>query len=1684
MSAPFGFSRLATLLATLFALLALATPAAAQIGFGPQLSLSPTAATGAGTISVAGDRLTVGADYEVRLRNGGLGVVLAAVANGDGDFQRFVTLPTLVVGTYPIELSVNRVLRDTVTLRVLAPLAITLTPASPRAGTTLRFTVTGLTSGSLSMTYAGRNAFGPVTVTGTSYSGQMRVPTDRPTTFPASVVLTANNSTGRGLVPRRGSRTLTVQPANLSPLARVMNATPSTFTPTPRQTLRVTGSVATNEANPADVTVEHFWTGSDGRVMPMGASVGAVGTSGAFDYGMLTPQHGSMSARQVTGGGRLSTRTRYTDDNGVRQYGTDNSNDFSLSVAGETNQTAEISITLAPQGGGSTRIEGARIDLLDADLEELYPPNSNQGGVPLEGTRHTLLPNQYQGSAFNAALNGCVPNVTRQFTNAGGQAQFNFGLDLPGDEVYLPGETVAPRATIVPTVLCAPGPDINTPGHCATVDLAAITFKLRIRAVHTGYGYQTGVGTPQVREAPIEIETRIDRYSGAIRMTILRPGSAPEVRTFQNQAALFLTLPQLANAGLSLSAPQFANVGFTEQAIQVEESQGLLTVFKPMTDLSSFRYPEAEFIPADPTTRTISFGFDAGAGRPLASATAVFFFNGTEVRTPMQRVSGSYSCDTASNPESWQVALPSQINRGFRFPGEIYNNGNALTASKFVFGNVEAVDTLGRRGVSNFKLQFEPLKSPFTALVGQPARIYTKMPHSRRLETMREVNGSNVAESPAVPEYDIGAKTSRVDGGSGYGYCIPSGVCEAVTAVEFDNRQFGRVPESQGANAAANEAGVIQECTGASCGNPWEELFKVTIPLFKWIWGIPELLSAEVYADLALSAEYMLVAQYAPLLPAEAKVDSGGRFNIGIFVGVDIDVLFGILLDAGASIYGGAAAEVVTETTFNGVATYPCLKFIMNFSGWLEIGCPIPNPLDPTCYIPDIEENYTILDERDPNGCGFHGYGQSRASFAELAPLPAPLLGWPQVPSDPATTPHMRGAAPPGASVLFPRAMRRALHRSPAIAMDGAGNRIIMNLNSNGSLVAREFSGRTLVGPVQTVSTGFGIRNVAVAYYSTDRAVAVWSESRALPVPAGAPPPRPTRNSAAADQRLRYALYDGDAWSAPNNLTAGGFGDGLVKLARCRPRPTLLRADCQTEKVALAFQRNTGRTVGGEKHIFFSTFDGARFTAPVQVDQTGTLNITPSITYAAAEPVIAWVRYQPTTVGIPVALSDTVRRTLAMRVMDGSPEQINVGGSMRSVAQPSIAGKANGQIAIAFTQASTSSFIGTRQALHVGQCPAGRTCALQTWRAQDQHGRNIFVERPTVNLNSAGDAIVTYRGLAYGPVPGAIDPEKNLFDDDPIGIRTTSGELMDFVTPLQPSTVRPRALSADGAIHFQSAAVFDPVSEENIAVGVTVQLEQMRIAMADAPPAAVRAVAQAMQVEEGIDMATIADAPDLFIETLASPATRLDPGTNIPVTVTIANHGSAWTTSTTQTATLRLWWDTPQTRTVTSASTPIGNIAAGASLVRTLQIPVPAAFANDERQTLRAVIELDADSGETDGDNNEATLAIGGMPVPTSLVAVSAAGTRFVNLGWAAPTDARIAGYRIYADFAGEPRPLGSSFNKGFVDLAALFGRQRTYRVTTYSTRGVESEFSAPVTAGPAPEPLSEALFADGFELQ
>ncbi|MEZ5484936.1 MAG: hypothetical protein R3F01_07255 [Lysobacteraceae bacterium] len=1665
-----------SLLATLCLLLALSPAARAQLTLPGTLSMSPSAATGGGTIRIGATHLADG-DYEVSLLGGRDPLVLVDIANGGGEFSRYVTLPTLPAGNYTVELRVNGALAQSRSYKILPPLGVTPATASPRAGSTLAFTVSGLTDGSLSLAYAGKVAFGPVNVSAGSYSGKLVLPTDRPASLPASVVLEARNSTGK-TVPRVGSTTLSVQTPDRSPIFRIGSSTPSSSSIPLRQPLAVNGSVATNEFDPVDGSVQYWWRDSLGRVVPMGAQSVTLAANGNFSAEARAPQVGTLSAIRASGNGSVFAVGQARDRYGNLQQ--QPSLDSSLSVSVDTDEAIDITLNL--RGSDGLPIENARVVLSTSQLDDLYPPNDNSAPIRLDGGPNPVaMPTQFD--AVNDEVLGCPDDLERQASNAQGRVNFEFGLSLPQTGVNVDGSGPPPTVTIEPSEDCIEIP--TNPGdstaHCTLVDPAGIHAQLMVIASHTGYGWLTSPGGNGIPvERPLMIDLRIDRYTGHIESRVCEPDTNPldaydppcVEGSADGNLTMNLVLPKLASSGLLINDPQWTQ-GANVQWPEVTGRDGLIVNYAPLPDLSGFQ-GKANFFPASPLSRKVQVSYVRGAGNTLSSLD-LHLPGEPALVVPLSKTGGNDSCDVSAT-EVWSADVPLQFLEALRFPQERFG-ANPTTATGYVIAKEEGTTRSAARA---FRFHFTRTPQDILALADLPCPagqaspcldIDTYRPHAVKLSlppndssgtTSTGSANTGGCDSSDCDDYaELQSQKNEAQAHLDLQLCLPVNAtgCGSYSAVNSSHLQYNRSPDTQPPGQSFQGAAA-----GSQPNRPWETLFDKTIPLFRWYWGVPEVFSAEVFADLRLKAEYLFNYVVKPLQPMQSYIETGGKIDVGIMVGVDVDVLFGILVDAGAAITGSLVGEVVAKSEASAPAN-PCieedLRFRLDFSYWVEIGCPIDFPLDPTCWIPDIEGSNNIFNESIVDG-------SSCLARSHSAPSAWGLL-------DRTIAEAASGAAMMKANPVIPvrPSLRRAMNRHPAISVDSAGNRLILYINDLGKLVANDRPVDGLPATTQ-LSDAWGLRDVAVMHYGVDRAVAVWAQSDLRAPPADGA-------DLASRQHLFFAIFDGDTWGAATALTAPGYGEGGVRLARCVPRAGFYRGDCLSNKVGLVFQRNTGRVSGGESHIYLSEFDGVDWSRPTRVDQSGLHNITPAITYKAAQAVVAWVRYAPDATG----LSDVDKRYLAIRSMDGaSNEQLDTRSNR--VAQPDLATTSDGQLAIAYTRAAASDgFVGTRQGLQLGRndCSTGN-CVVRAFAVKDEYGRPVYGERPRLVANAEGGVNVAFRALSFGALPGAANPESNAIPSDPPGIRSGHGELLNIVSKLSSAQTRVQLQSNDGAGHLQPAIAFDPANQQVVTVSAQLPAEILGVSrLATEGP---RLLAKVQTLDDSLQMATLPVLPDLAMETLQSDATILTPGAEISVNVGVINGGAGWLPTTGKRTLLRLHWDTPATRETLYGNLDVPALAPGQRFETTLQVPVPVAFHDDERQTLRAELLVDDPDGEIDGANNSASLSIGGMPVPTGLRALSAPGSRIVNLGWDDPADPRVAGYRIWVDDAdGRPQPVGSSFNLGFADLSALYGFTRSYRVSTYSERGVESELSEPVLAAPSPAILtgeSARVFSDSFE--
>jgi hypothetical protein len=722
-----------------------------------------------------------------------------------------------------------------------------------------------------------------------------------------------------------------------------------------------------------------------------------------------------------------------------------------------------------------------------------------------------------------------------------------------------------------------------------------------------------------------------------------------------------------------------------------------------------------------------------------------------------------------------------------------------------------------------------------------------------------------------------------------------------------------------------------------------------------------------------------------------------------------------------------------------------CFTASLIFSWHFEVFCL---PLDFVCdALNDIEGSETLLSDQSGSGCS----------------------------NQPPMSPILAGGPARLSSRIVP------LHTTVAYSPTGAGFLAFTRDNSSGGappvLVVRPVNGGDFGRADDDVilSSAPGIRSVDVDFYQDNRAIAVWAESdldyptlsRLMPV------------ARLTHQRLMFALFDGETWGPKSVLTNASGGEGGVDLARCLPGP---QSACPSDGELLAtWTRDmAGDITEHRTRVYSSRYLPSRgWTTPMPVDANALLDSAPSAGYVDGSPVIAFVR---STTGI---FGDTNSRRIAYRFVTGSGNQVQVPAELPGgVAWPSIIGLDGGKFSIAHTYANNArAFVGNTQRVALANaedCTAGQ-CAIVAQDISDSHGRPIFGEHPIPLLDARGNMTVVMRGLGYGQGSDG----SNTNPADSIGMALHTGELISFAVNPQQSVVVPAPLSSDGAGHFAPAAAFDSELGQVVAVstrGLEIPADlRSKYLGSGAEPASPRA--KGVTVDPDLLAFSAVQGVDFAIEQILPQSPTLVPGASFQVSTVVRNAGANYV-SVAPAYMMRLSWDAPYD----AGGLPAGgrfmpSLDSGESSTLTATVTVPAEFAPDQTHRLYASVFRNGNPVEdVQGGNNIASVDLGGMPEPFGLNATAIPGTTLVQLTWESIDDPQnlIAGYRVWChDGDGNWRHLGSSFELGFLDVAAPIGVQRHYRVNTYSANAIESL--------PSPEAVTsgavfDRIFAHGFE--
>lgn len=1626
----------------------------------PILVLSPSSAPVGEPIAITASGLVEGRPYQVLYNEEGEDAIVLGAGVATSDTLTWQsTMPDLPTGTVvylSTDLDIYQQRERDVELTIAQPLTVGVsTNGPPKAGRPMHVDIEGLSGGSVRLRYGDRVIAGPVPVDGDTQSFDIAVPSGYPATFPAQVIVRAEQLTGRRIV-RSGATTITVAGPFNGTFVQVQGLAVDRPAPRPGETVRIDGHFDFGDGTTnGDVKTSAFWVASgSGRITPLPTRALALASDGTFRLDTFPPSIGSMTSFIPAGPGRLRLIISRTGAFGRAEVQTVDGPE--LTTTFDSDPQTDITITVRKGGTQeSVPLVGAYVVLDGNAPVQAYalPPDDGESGFSTSGLSWVgnTQPNFDFASGGRVAVNQvgdaiddtvqlppavCGSSLYRRYTNADGKAEFLLqgGPQEPPASYQLVGAGRY-RAS-----------NCTSDGCVNTVQLP-YKFDLTVYTLHRGAGYRPTAGGSNT-EIPSRFEIEYARDTGTFT---IRDTRTNQVTVQQVSANIELVVPPITGSQnyLTINDPiMFQQVGTKVSAVPRIGDKG----YGKWIEFTTANVDE--FVNAAPV-KVIRFAHKPSVNGSIDSAKLYLPNN----QTGLPNVVGTFNqtafvegCNiqddgTMSGSEQWELRLDNTLASSWRFPRGVWFRSDAPEPK--ACGYIEVTNNAGAVGRRNICFEWQPEPAYFAEDNGRLI-----VDDSDMARVLVQSSGASIGDS-SVHTPDPGpvlgepvarptATSSRSKSGRGlFDTVTASGPGGAVRRLSGDNpEQF-----NEGASGAETVTSFGSGQTQIEIGEDrFNNILDATIPLFQWYWGVPEILSVEVYARLRLIAAYYFHGFLTKDEDGEhLDMVNDALFAAIVYVGVDVDVLFGVIVDAGATLFGTVQSEIPIVVADNEPQEVtPCITFKLDFYGYVD-----PCPLCPT---PVIEFNENIIDAQDPPNCSFFDGRPNGSGFlANDGPVRGPQFG-----SDEA----------------------RLLRRHPAVGFDNAGNGQVLSLAADGSLRATFVQGSQAFD-TSTLSIAPGARQAKVVYYKPNRAISVWLESAlgTQAFQAG------SYQTIAQNQRLAYATYDGHHWSAKSFITSPGTGEAHPALVAC----VAGQAGCPANgEVLLAWQRNeSGSTTNPRYRIRYATWrpgtgwsqiiSNADNDAPPAVQ-----DITPTATYAGGKPFLAWVRQ------IGTNLNAFNLRRLAYRHVGEGDVQVALGEDLPNApVAPSIVAAPPGSpndVLLAFVRPEDGEGpVGTSLALHIaeGQCASGE-CTWNWHKARDPIGRTIFGERPQL-LRVFGDAVsIVMRAFRFEGENG--EPVQA---GDSVGSVISSGDLLSLQPNFTNGVVRTIAISADGAMHFGQVAAYDAGTQSVVTLASTLVPDgniPMRAILEATGPGGQRAYGAVRGSVGGVEMRGLPSAPDFVIESFTGDA-GVSAGANVATQLRIGNRGNDYVVARDGAVRLELRFDSPAAAPV--ASVALADLAGGDALELEPAFDAPVDAYADEPHVLYASIVPAAGFSEVSGDGNDAELAFAGLPVPVNIATQIRPGATVVQLGWEAPDDARVAGYRVYrlAEDGATWMPLGASESPGFLDLSAQFLVPRTYAITSYSARGIESERSKPVTAMPVqPERTDLELFRDGFE--
>lgn len=645
-----------------------------------------------------------------------------------------------------------------------------------------------------------------------------------------------------------------------------------------------------------------------------------------------------------------------------------------------------------------------------------------------------------------------------------------------------------------------------------------------------------------------------------------------------------------------------------------------------------------------------------------------------------------------------------------------------------------------------------------------------------------------------------------------------------------------------------------------------------------------------------------------------------------------------------------------------------------------------------------------------------------------------------------------------------------------ALAIGSSGTGMLMRRDSAGRFVVNGLNYGQVMGATQLSPRADGVGSSAAGVIGVASGVMIWSEATG----------GTDLNSAARNQHLRWARWNGSSSNSPQNLTAPGSGDGDVALAVCGANV----AQCPSGGEATAvWVRQVGAAFKDHHYaVMYSRYSpNTGWTAPTRLDPAAgsASDLQPAVVYLGGNPIVFWVR-KPDS-----GLDNLQNRQIAYRLLDGgSPVRIAT-DLPAGVAWPSLSVRrvTSGiytirQLVLAYTVAQDQGgFIGNRQAVNMAYATCGGgTCNFTNQEIRDSFGRQLRGESPRIFGTSDGSGNVTLamRALGFGPDANGVAGRPN----DPIGVLQGQGELISVITRLDGRRVNLNPLTLDAGYHAVASFAMDPTQGRLLAVSQPFLGLGNGLNEAESQRELAKRGVRSKLIDEGLVMISAPQGVDLALGEIQPSTSFVSGGTNLAVQVEVRNLGSAFVGASGHAGSVVAAWNGPEGLGETVFAEPLQDYPINSRRLLTLSIPVPDGFREDEEHSLHVWLQLEPSAQEANIENNQSVVLVGAMPIPVGLSVSQEPEQSMLYLSWTLddPADPRVAGYRVsLVREDGTRIALGSSPVLGFADPAVRFGETRRYVVSSYSANGIESAESEMVLGVAR---LNEALFSDAFEAE